>query len=192
VHITFDDGWDGTFTHALPVLQKYDLEATLFVTTNLLGKPGFMKAEDLKNLPTNLKIGSHAHTHTMLDELSYREVEEELKLSKKILEDLTGSEVNTFAFPGGSFMNDHIKIAHDVGYKLIFNSMIGINHKLNPSFIKRVPIYDWTSIPTFMRFLNHQIMPEFVRQQALSIPKKLLKKQHYLKLREFFLGEKHD
>jgi peptidoglycan/xylan/chitin deacetylase (PgdA/CDA1 family) len=36
--ITFDDGYENNFSHALPILQRYGLHAVFFVTTNLIGK----------------------------------------------------------------------------------------------------------------------------------------------------------
>src|SRR4051812_14102841 len=38
VAITIDDGWVSTFTHMLPVLEKYGLPATLYATTWYAGR----------------------------------------------------------------------------------------------------------------------------------------------------------
>jgi len=38
VAITIDDGWVSTFTHMLPVLEKYELPATLYATTWYAGR----------------------------------------------------------------------------------------------------------------------------------------------------------
>lgn len=35
--ITFDDGYENNFTHALPILQRFGLHAVFFVTSNLIG-----------------------------------------------------------------------------------------------------------------------------------------------------------
>ena len=35
--VTFDDGYENNFTHALPILQRHGLRAVFFVTTNLIG-----------------------------------------------------------------------------------------------------------------------------------------------------------
>lgn len=36
--ITFDDGYENNYTHALPILQKYGLHAVFFLTTHLIGQ----------------------------------------------------------------------------------------------------------------------------------------------------------
>src|SRR5689334_7503696 len=38
VAITIDDGWVSTFTHMLPILEKYRLPATLYATTWYAGR----------------------------------------------------------------------------------------------------------------------------------------------------------
>jgi peptidoglycan/xylan/chitin deacetylase (PgdA/CDA1 family) len=41
VAVTFDDGYEDTFTYALPMLQQYDIPATVYLATGLLGdSPG--------------------------------------------------------------------------------------------------------------------------------------------------------
>ena len=38
VAITFDDGFANLYTHALPVLQRYGLRATVYIITGMVGK----------------------------------------------------------------------------------------------------------------------------------------------------------
>lgn len=52
--ITFDDGWKDTYDNAYPILVKYDLPATVFLTTSYLeGKIPFWE-ENIKYLISNI------------------------------------------------------------------------------------------------------------------------------------------
>ncbi len=42
VVITFDDGYADNFTHALPVLEKFDAPFTVYVTTDLVERTGYL------------------------------------------------------------------------------------------------------------------------------------------------------
>ena len=47
-------------------------------------------------------IGSHTHTHKIIHQLNYREFDEELRVSKEIIENITGRSVVAFRAPGFS------------------------------------------------------------------------------------------
>lgn len=50
VAITFDDGYEDNYSHAKPLLEKYDLPATFFVCTGYLGKPKEFWWDELAHL----------------------------------------------------------------------------------------------------------------------------------------------
>ncbi len=119
--ITLDDGYLGNYTNALPLLDKYHMPATIFITTGFLGekadldwdreyrsedKATFLNESEIKNLSTHtlITIGVHTHKHNRLSELDYQEQLNEIKTSKEILENVTGKKINYFAYPfGGIF-----------------------------------------------------------------------------------------
>ena len=116
VVVTFDDGFDSMVDNALPVLQKYDIPSTVFVlsdcivdTNDWMHSRGFPRRKllsrpqliELKN--AGVCIGSHTRTHPRLTDITQNMIDDEIGSSKKILEDMLGSEVAYFAYPFGLY-----------------------------------------------------------------------------------------
>jgi len=102
VLITFDDGFKDNYTVAYPILQEYDLPATFFVTTSFIGQKEYMNWNELKEMIENgFDIGSHTVTHPNLAKIRLPKIEEELRVSKMILEQKLEKEINLFAVPYG-------------------------------------------------------------------------------------------
>jgi peptidoglycan/xylan/chitin deacetylase (PgdA/CDA1 family) len=104
IAVTFDDGYDDTY-HAVELLCTYHLASTVYVTTAQIGSRGRLSRQqllDLAQMP-GVEIGSHGVHHRRLDELSAREIVEELHNSKRHLEDLLRTRVTSFAYPHGAY-----------------------------------------------------------------------------------------
>ncbi len=48
--LTFDDGWIDTYTHAYPLLKKYDIPATIFIATDFIDSDKRFWTDDLTEL----------------------------------------------------------------------------------------------------------------------------------------------
>ena len=106
VQITFDDGWLGSVDIAGPLLERFRCCGTVFVTTDLIGKPHCVSRATLAGLPSDtLTVGSHGRSHRLLSQLNENQIREELVSSKRTLEDLLGREVYALSIPGGAI--DH-------------------------------------------------------------------------------------
>jgi peptidoglycan/xylan/chitin deacetylase (PgdA/CDA1 family) len=114
VVVTFDDGTRDFTDVALPILVRHRVPATLYVATDFIetgrsfpndGKPASWAAL-ADALSTGLvTIGSHTHSHTLLDRITEGEVIEELDRSIGLIGDRLGVEALHFAYPkalGGS------------------------------------------------------------------------------------------
>lgn len=110
VLITFDDGFADFARNALPALARHELASTLYVTTgalvgrreSVLPPAEMLESSTLGELEAaRVEIGSHTHTHRQLDLLAPDEVEQELTMSGRLLEDELGHEVASFAYPYG-------------------------------------------------------------------------------------------
>ena len=120
---TFDDGGISNLKSA-KILEDHDLNALYFITTNRIGKPGFLTEMDILKLQTSGHIiGSHSHTHPMIfRSLSYEKMVEEWKMSKRILEDVLEEEVLFCSVPGGDSDAKTYESAEEAGFRFIFDS----------------------------------------------------------------------
>ncbi len=185
VHLTFDGGWRGTLDFAGPLLEGHRAEALLFVTTGLIGQPEFVTSEELRNASRSVfRIGSHSHSHRLLNRLSDGEVREELTRSKQILEDLLGEEIDTLSLPGGAGDRRVVQIARDIGYRLLFTSDMQVNSRhTSASRIGRVPIGQATSLAELRRYVTHRISPTRWRRRCLRVAKRILGTERFNRLR---------
>jgi peptidoglycan/xylan/chitin deacetylase (PgdA/CDA1 family) len=112
VVITFDDGFDNFRTHAWPLLEQFQMPATLYVPVGFLeGTSGTplsgaerllpLSCDALRDLSANprLTIGSHSWSHRDVRLMSNSELRVDLQRSRQYLEDLTGSVVDHFCYP---------------------------------------------------------------------------------------------
>lgn len=127
--ITFDDGFQDNLTVALPLLEKYNLPATVFVTANLIGKENYLTREDLQKLASHplITIGSHSFHHLHLSALPEEEVWFELAESKKLLQEIIGETVDLLAYPYGDCNTIIEKLSEKCGYAAAWSVWNGEN-----------------------------------------------------------------
>jgi peptidoglycan/xylan/chitin deacetylase (PgdA/CDA1 family) len=126
---TFDDGDAGQFDRGFPALAKRGMSATFFVTTDWVGKPGYVSWNGLREAKAaGMSIQSHTRSHPFLSELTAEELGNELAGSRAILDDQLGQQTTTLALPGGdpprSALREQIAAA---GYRIVANSRWGVN-----------------------------------------------------------------
>lgn len=136
--ITFDDGYRDNITNALPILEEFQIPATVFVTTSHLGQVGtfpwdmlykesdrasFLNEEEIKTLSTHplIEIGAHTEDHPRLSDLTKKDQEEEIRISKEKLENITNKKIRHFAYPFGG-KRDFSQTTIDITKRLGFES----------------------------------------------------------------------
>lgn len=191
VFLSFDDGWLGTFELAASELLARGLPATVFVTTDFIGRPLFASVDALRQwAAAGVRIGSHGQTHRMLSSLPREEVRRELETSKKRLEDWLGSAVHALSIPGGAggaMVRDE---AARAGYRLVCDSEIALNPtRLGSMGIARLCVDEATSDAVLRRWLSGDIASERRRKRLLDVPKRLLGMRNYSRLRRLLLGD---
>jgi len=63
-----------------------------------------------------VSIGSHSHQHINLTRLTNEQLQDQLNLSKRELENCTGKAITSFAFPDGHFNEEVIAACRESGY----------------------------------------------------------------------------
>lgn len=99
-------------------LPQVCAELRAFLIETILTNGGHFAANLLSAHCQNplLTIGSHTHLHFNLGNLTPDLVEMELNTPKRILEDLCQYEINSIAYPDGSYNEDVKKMALQCGY----------------------------------------------------------------------------
>lgn len=98
----------------LNLLDKHNVKATFFI----LGWIAERKPDLVKKIHNKgHEIASHGYGHLLNYNLSKKELEEDLKKSKFIIEDLIGEEVVGYRAPSFSISDELLDILYNLGYK---------------------------------------------------------------------------
>ena len=117
VVITFDDGYGNNFSHAFPILKKYQFPATIFVISDLVGKTGYLTWPQMKEMMgQGISFGSHTRWHAYLPDLNEDNLKNEIKISKSIIEQNLGQPIKYFSYPAGGFTENIKNLVHESGY----------------------------------------------------------------------------
>ena len=108
VVVTFDDGTADFVDDAVPVLERHGVPATLYVATRHVdeglafpddGRPASWAGLAEAMASGVVTIGSHTHSHALLDRLPLGEVAEELDRSVGLIGHHLGVRADHFAYP---------------------------------------------------------------------------------------------
>lgn len=104
VRITFDDGNASDVEIALPRLVERGLRAEFFVLAGLLGSPGRLDHDSVRELlASGMSVGSHGWAHRDWRRIDDVQAQQELGDAHRVLSELTGYEVSRVAIPYGSY-----------------------------------------------------------------------------------------
>lgn len=167
--LVFDDAYADFYILVFPLLKKYNIKALLAVptkyilqtTSNTRDKRLSYKHDDLfKNFKNGtfctfeelremqdsglVHICSHSHTHSNLCEVEI-DLDEELKLSKDILEKELDVNIDTFVFPFGKYNKNILQKTNDIyeySFRIgnavhkDFSGINGVNYRISGDSLK--------------------------------------------------------
>jgi biofilm PGA synthesis lipoprotein PgaB len=188
VAITFDDGERSLLEHGLPLLEKYDMKATLFVVTEHVGKRwndlDMLSWAELAQLRSSGRVSIESHSHDMHYKVKTRdagmapvhlfwapegpaEVPEErvfadLKASRESLRRNLGVESRSLAWPYGWANGRLDRIAREAGFEATFSLNPGAARpeKDSPWHIRRFTITARTTVKLLAQMVQGDDVPD--------------------------------
>jgi len=121
VMITFDDTDMDQFTIAAPELKKYNYKAVYYIMTVSIGRMGkvkYMSSDQIKQLSDEGNvIGSHTYDHKNVKKYVAEDWVQQIDKPTKRLEEITGKEIEYFAYPFGLWNKEAIPELKKRGFK---------------------------------------------------------------------------
>ena len=167
---------------AYPILKYLGLKAYFFIIVSKVGTKGYMDWEQIREIDrSGMMIGSHGMTHRILTGLKEKEIQYELRESKRILEEKLRHKIYYFSIPKGAYNKKVLAEASRAGYIAAFSSDPKNGHDFR---IGRIPVKGSWDLEYFKKVLANGL-PLKERAGALIkvTSKKILGVSSYEKIR---------
>ena len=119
--LTIDDGFKSFYEEAWPYLKENKIPFILFVSTEPVGKFGYMNWNEIKEIEQSKfgYIGHHSHTHEYLINMNEEEFMNDIETATKIFKEKLGYSPSIFSYPFGEyslFIKNYISKNFDVAF----------------------------------------------------------------------------
>ena len=157
VAITFDDGYLDNYSHAMPLLKKYDACATLYLVidrhqndwsvkknpkhnTGVLAHEEKLSDDNIKEMINSgvFELGGHTITHPYLPNTSIEDKKYEMIECKNILETTFNTKVSSFAYPFGIYNIEDVEIIKTSNFESAVTTDEGVANSNTPFELKRI------------------------------------------------------
>ena len=140
--ITIDDAFSSFYESAWPYLKNNQIPFILFVSTEAIGKNGYMNWQQIKEIEKepNVYIGNHSHSHDYLVNFKKEDFVNDINKANKIFINNLGYNPIFFSYPFGEY-SEYIKKYISKNFQFSFGQHSGvIDINKDPHELPRFPI----------------------------------------------------
>ena len=103
--LTIDDGFLSFYKNAWPYLKKNKIPFILFISTETVGKNGYMTWKEIKEIEKEefAFLGNHSHSHEYLINYSFKDFKNDIDNSIMIFKNKIGYNPIFFSYPFGEY-----------------------------------------------------------------------------------------
>jgi len=190
VIITFDDGEMNNFDEAFELLREFDYLAYFFIVADRIDRRGYIGEIQLLTMKLpGMLFGSHGLTHQILTEMPDERLKRELVESKKMIETILESTIDTISIPRGFCNNKVIDEAHRAGYKTVFVSQK--NSAVTSPCLERIAVKSNWTLERFVQALNGETpLSEQRTERWKAVVKSMFGDRGYNHIRKFLVRKK--
>ena len=181
--ITIDDGFKSFYNEAWPYLKKNEIPFILFISTEPVGKYGYMNWDEIKEIDKSKIgfIGHHSHTHEYMIEMSESEFINDMETANQIFNEKLGYVPKIFSYPFGEYSLDMKKYISN-NFQISFGQHSGIIDINKDKFeLPRFPINEkYGELKRFKSLINYSpleyklLKPEEKKLNKKNNPPKLV------------------
>ena len=181
--ITIDDGFQSFYQEAWPYLKKNNIPFILFVSTEPVGRNGYMTWDQIMEIENSKLgiIGHHSHSHEYLIDMTNEDFINDIETASKIFKKKLGYVPSIFSYPFGEyskFMKDYIASK----FTLAFGQHSGVIDLNKDKFeLPRFPINEkYGDLKRFKSLINYtpleyrNILPEDKKINSQTNPPDLI------------------
>ena len=156
--ITIDDGFKSFYNEAWPYLKKNKIPFILFVSTEPVGKNGYMTWEEIKEIDKSElgNIGHHSHTHEYLIDMTEKEFINDIETATQIFKEKLGYVPPIFSYPFGEY-SMYMKNYISENFEIAFGQHSGVIDINKDKFeLPRFPINEkYGELKRFKSLINY-------------------------------------
>ncbi|MGH2665138.1 polysaccharide deacetylase family protein [Flavobacterium sp.] len=136
-----------------PIYALFEKEWNQIITGDFDVYWKLLNNNQIKEIAENplFSIGAHGMTHANLEAITKENAEAEIRSNKTILEEITRTKINSFAFPFGTYTDDLVASCQQTGYsKILLLDYKTEKDKYNPMLKNRITINPYISKEQFL------------------------------------------